>query len=561
MITLPAEWLQRFVIVGLVALAAYTASAATLVWDGTGFDWNVASSWSTVSNAPTPNPAAKPGVNDIAAFNIESVNTTQEVGMLGPQSVRGLLFTSLGAVRITGSVGGLTPTALTIGASGIYSTGMGIHETNSDVVATLLAPQTWTSDGTPGAVALNLNGPVVMGTHRLTVNGTAGTVFWNTISGSGGMTFSGNGGASLRENNAFTGGVTIDGARVTLFNSCALNSTNPNAVSFGSAGQLALFGNNVTVSALTSAATSTATIANNNPLTTAILTVANANDNLFDGNLTNGSNGGTLAVIKTGSGMLTLTGTSTHSGTTTVAAGALKVNGSLQASVEIQSGGALTGSGSVSTATITSTSVRSGGLLAPGDGIGALSVGNLSLNPGSTIQMQLAGTTAGVTFDRLVVTQGATLGGTLQVVLENSYQPAAGDSYDLLDWGFRNSTFSSVSLPALSSGLTWTTTQLYTTGTITVVGAAGDYNNNGVVDAADYTLYRDVLSTSTSLPNDTTPGTVTAADYTVWQANFGQGGQSAAATVPEPTAIAVVLISLLTTSRIATRSVGRRQIA
>lgn len=78
-------------------------------------------------------------------------------------------------------------------------------------------------------------------------------------------------------------------------------------------------------------------------------------------------------------------------------------------------------------------------------------------------------------------------------------------------------------------------------GNVNVVapGLAGDYNDNGVVDAADYALWRKHLNQSVTLPNDTTPGTVTAADYDVWKANFGRTpggpqGASLATAVPEP---------------------------
>jgi hypothetical protein len=54
----------------------------------------------------------------------------------------------------------------------------------------------------------------------------------------------------------------------------------------------------------------------------------------------------------------------------------------------------------------------------------------------------------------------------------------------------------------------------------------GDYNNNGTVDAADYTAWRNVLGQSVTLPNDSTPGTVTQADYDVWKANFGRGSNA-----------------------------------
>jgi hypothetical protein len=72
----------------------------------------------------------------------------------------------------------------------------------------------------------------------------------------------------------------------------------------------------------------------------------------------------------------------------------------------------------------------------------------------------------------------------------------------------------------------------------TPAGVPGDYNENGVVDAADYLLWRD----GGPLANEggVTPGTTTPEDYFTWRANFGRsagiGGSLAASTaVPEPT--------------------------
>jgi hypothetical protein len=78
------------------------------------------------------------------------------------------------------------------------------------------------------------------------------------------------------------------------------------------------------------------------------------------------------------------------------------------------------------------------------------------------------------------------------------------------------------------------------------VGVPGDYNGNGVVDAADYTFWRDRLGQNVTLPNSNPAdidGVVTQAEYTYWKSRFGAtsgsgaGGGSAAlgaATVPEP---------------------------
>ena len=53
------------------------------------------------------------------------------------------------------------------------------------------------------------------------------------------------------------------------------------------------------------------------------------------------------------------------------------------------------------------------------------------------------------------------------------------------------------------------------------VSVNGDYNGNGVVDAADYVCGGTRCETSTALQCDTTPESVSLADYQLW-ANYGQ---------------------------------------
>jgi hypothetical protein len=73
----------------------------------------------------------------------------------------------------------------------------------------------------------------------------------------------------------------------------------------------------------------------------------------------------------------------------------------------------------------------------------------------------------------------------------------------------------------------------------------GDYNQNGVVDAADYTVWRDRLGQMNSLRNEdpgaATPGLVDEEDYDFWKSRFGATAGSAALTpVPDPSATQVV---------------------
>lgn len=75
----------------------------------------------------------------------------------------------------------------------------------------------------------------------------------------------------------------------------------------------------------------------------------------------------------------------------------------------------------------------------------------------------------------------------------------------------------------------------------------GDYNSDGTVDAADYTIWRDAIGRgSVNLAADgNRDGQVNDADYAVWRDNFGRQASlpgSAATTIPEPTAF--VLLSL-----------------
>jgi hypothetical protein len=70
----------------------------------------------------------------------------------------------------------------------------------------------------------------------------------------------------------------------------------------------------------------------------------------------------------------------------------------------------------------------------------------------------------------------------------------------------------------------------------------GDYSHNGIVDAADYTVWRDSLGQiGAGLAADGNGnGTIDAGDYDVWKTNFGQAAGSGALSarntgVPEPT--------------------------
>lgn len=91
-----------------------------------------------------------------------------------------------------------------------------------------------------------------------------------------------------------------------------------------------------------------------------------------------------------------------------------------------------------------------------------------------------------------------------------------------------------------------------------VVGIPGDYNADGIADAADYVVWRKNLGSLTLLPNDDTVG-VGADDFTRWRSYFGQSiagaplatGHGATASaldaVPEPNSVSTLAIAALGT--------------
>ncbi|QDV79216.1 M14 family zinc carboxypeptidase [Botrimarina mediterranea] len=76
---------------------------------------------------------------------------------------------------------------------------------------------------------------------------------------------------------------------------------------------------------------------------------------------------------------------------------------------------------------------------------------------------------------------------------------------------------------------------------------AGDFNYDGVVDAADYTVWRDAEgATGPGLVADANGDQVVdALDYAVWQDNYGATLAGAAGAVPEPAAVVVALLAVV----------------
>lgn len=97
------------------------------------------------------------------------------------------------------------------------------------------------------------------------------------------------------------------------------------------------------------------------------------------------------------------------------------------------------------------------------------------------------------------------------------------------------------------------------------LGVPGDYNQNGSIDAADYTVWRDhVGAPAGTLANDTAGGTIGSGQYNLWKSNFGLAGSAAGSllpvvSVPEPaTLFAIVAGAFASLRRLSAMQRGRR---
>jgi Dockerin type I domain len=86
----------------------------------------------------------------------------------------------------------------------------------------------------------------------------------------------------------------------------------------------------------------------------------------------------------------------------------------------------------------------------------------------------------------------------------------------------------------------------------TNVRLPGDYNDDGIVDAADYSVWRDSLNQAVERgtgADGNRDGLVTSADYELWKSSFGKrlaaASGGALASVPEPGTLSIVLLVAL----------------
>jgi autotransporter-associated beta strand protein len=403
---------------------------------------------------------------------------------------------------------------------GTWQVGATINVTNARRGITVAS-----GGGTVDTQAFNLSwaGPIA---------GNSTNAVLNKI-GAGTLTFTGVGTAP----SSYNGTVNVSAGILRLNNA---NSMGPMAaVNLGDTPGAALnLAGSVNIGSLSGGGASGGNIASVSPAAIQITTGGNNNSTTFSGVIS----GNSASLTKTGSGTMTLSGANTYTGGTTVAGGTLAVNGSIAGNANVQDGATLAGNGAVAG----TTTLQSGGTLAPGNSAGTISLGALTMQGGSSMEIEI-----GATSDLVAVTGTATLSGALKVSLVEDAAPQLGQTYTIVTAGARNGMFGSDLLPTFSN-LTFDVIYNPQNVQLKVVPVlAGDFNTDGQVDAADYVVWRKGGPA------------FTPADYDDWRENFGailQTGEGSDhhSHVPEPGGGMLALSAFFLAAQVGRLSTRRR---
>jgi hypothetical protein len=113
-------------------------------------------------------------------------------------------------------------------------------------------------------------------------------------------------------------------------------------------------------------------------------------------------------------------------------------------------GSALRGNGNL---TISAGSLANAGSIFPGSSPGRLTVGAaLTQQPTATLSVEIGGASPASQYDQLALSQGATLDGTLDISLIDGFEPALGQTFDVVTFPSRTGVFATINGLAIGNG-------------------------------------------------------------------------------------------------------------
>jgi hypothetical protein len=208
----------------------------------------------------------------------------------------------------------------------------------------------------------------------------------------------------------------------------------------------------------------------------------------------------------------------------------------------LSSNGILSGDGDI----VGNVSGSAGGKVQVGASPGLINVTGDWNNSGLGISLEIDNLAAslipGEQFDQLNISGQFTNGGTVTIDRSQLVGASTQQQLKLIGWGSTSGLSSSTAVSFLGGSplpYAFQPDGLYVT-VDAAAGIPGDYNNNGVVDAGDYVLWRKNPATYGGTPGG----------YNTWRSNFGKPAGSGAslangvgAAVPEPAGYAIGIMA------------------
>jgi fibronectin-binding autotransporter adhesin len=352
--------------------------------------------------------------------------------------------TTIGSV-ITGSSGLIKSGTgtLTLTGNNTYSGGTEISAGTVQIANGTGSTATAGSD----AIQVDTNGSLIF-------NYGATASFNNNLTGTGTIIQNGPGEVTLNGNDSFSGLIQINNTNLDFYGSNSGSGQPRIAISSNGTLKLGLgfVGGTLTISELSGSGTVNEGI--NTTSGTRTLCVNQASTTTFSGVLSDSTLSRYLAVIKSGTGTLVLSGPNAYTGATTVSNGTLEVDGQIANSPVAVKGGTLNGSG-----TISGSVTLNNGTLAPAtaSGIGTLTINNTLTLSGGTVAMRISKNGGSTTSDKFAGLTSVTYGSTLAVtnITSDGHLLAAGDTFTLFSAGSYSGNVAATNLPPLPTGLKW----------------------------------------------------------------------------------------------------------
>jgi hypothetical protein len=367
---------------------------------------------------------AVPGTNLLSLSGTAVLGAATSIEGFGNLTVAGGAITNYGSYRVQGTN---SFTGGTLVQAGLCQVTNGLWSINGGTVL-------WSGAGVLSPAGFSLAAGMLSGNGLISLNGPLAWTGGTLGAAGSGLVVMANGGLSISGNLKYLSGGTLVNTATAVWSAGQVTCTGTAVFSNAPSGVLDLQGSGTYSFSTASGAP---WVVNSGTIRKTTSSGASTINTAFRNLGTVESDAGTL-----GFGQAFLQ----ESGQTFLNGGGLSFSQTAQFR-----GGLLTGAG-----TITG-SLSNNATVSPGNGVGLLTVsGSYTEGPNAHLQVVLAGTSAGSSYDQLSVGAAAKLAGALEVAYGNGFTPVVGNVFSVVSCGTRSGAFSSLTAPTNNLGTVYT---------------------------------------------------------------------------------------------------------